>query len=167
MDEVHDSIKTFKGAKRRFKEKVIGDVITIDDYAHHPSEIKVTLEAVRQKYPDKELVAVFLENTFSRTEMLYREFADALNVADKAYVTDIFSDRETKEEYPNVSPMLIVNRLNNGEHLKVSSIEELVDINNTNCILPLLNHKNAVIVFMGCKEVYDLKEKLEKKLLEG
>ena len=99
--------------------------------------------------------------------MLYREFADALNVADKAYVTDIFSDRETKEEYPNVSPMLIVNRLNNGEHLKVSSIEELVDINNTNCILPLLNHKNAVIVFMGCKEVYDLKEKLEKKLLEG
>lgn len=167
MDEVHDSIKTFKGAKRRFKEKVIGDVITIDDYAHHPTEIKVTLEAVRQKYPDKELVAVFLENTFSRTEMLYREFADALNVADKAYVTDIFSDRETKEEYPNVSPMLIVNRLNNGEHLKVSSIEELVDINNTNCILPLLNHKNAVIVFMGCKEVYDLKEKLEKKLLEG
>ena len=166
MEEVGDSIKLFKGAKRRFKENIINDVITIDDYAHHPTEIKVTLEAVRQKYPNKELVAVFLENTFSRTELLYREFADALNIADKAYVTDIFSDRETKEEYPNVSPMLIVNRLNNGVHLKINNINELIDINNTKCIEPLLEHKDAVIVFMGCKEVYDLKEKLERVLEE-
>jgi len=166
MNEVHDSIKSFKGAKRRFKENVIKDVITIDDYAHHPTEIKVTLEAVRQKYPNKEIVAVFLENTFSRTALLYKEFADALNLADKAYVTDIFSDRETKEEYPDVSPMLIVDRLNNGEHLKIDSINELIDINNTKCIEPLLSHSKAVIVFMGCKEVYDLKEKLEKVLGE-
>lgn len=167
MDEVHDAIKTFKGAKRRFKENVIGDVITIDDYAHHPTEIKVTLEAVKQKYPNKELVAVFLENTFSRTETLYREFADALNIADKAYVTDIFSDRETTEEYPNVSPMLIVNRLKNGEHLKIGTVDTLINIEDTKCIEPLLNHKNSVIVFMGCKEVYDLKEKLEKRLKEN
>ena len=164
MDEVNDSIKSFKGAKRRFKENVIGSVITIDDYAHHPTEIKVTLEAVRQKYKDKELVAVFLENTFSRTERFYKEYADALNVADKAYVTDIFSDRETQEEYPGVSPMLIVDRLKNGEHLKVGSIKSLIDINDTKCIEPLLSHKDSVIVFMGCKEVYDLKEKLEKVL---
>lgn len=164
MDDVNDSIKSFKGAKRRFKENVIGNVITIDDYAHHPTEIKVTLEAVRQKYKDKELVAVFLENTFSRTERFYKEYADALNVADKAYVTDIFSDRETQEEYPGVSPMLIVDRLKNGEHLKVGSIKSLIDINDTKCIEPLLSHKDSVIVFMGCKEVYDLKEKLEKVL---
>lgn len=166
MNEVHDSIKLFKGAKRRFKEKLIGDVITIDDYAHHPTEIKVTLEAVKQKYPKKELVVVFLENTFSRTEKFYKEFANALNIADKAYVTDIFSDREKQEEFPGVSPMLIVNELNNGEHLKIGSVKELIDINNTSIIEPLLNHKDSVIVFMGCKEVYDLKEKLEKRLLE-
>ena len=166
IDEVHDSIKSFKGAKRRFKEKFIGDVITIDDYAHHPTEIKVTLEAVRQKYPEKELIAVFLENTFSRTEALYKDYADALNVADKAYVTDIFSDRETQEEYPNVTPMLIVNELRNGEHLKIGGIDKLIDSNYTECINPLLKHKNAVIVFMGCKEVYDIKEKLEKRLGE-
>lgn len=164
MDEVHDSIKSFKGAKRRFKENTIGDVITIDDYAHHPTEIKATLLAARQKYPNKELVAVFLENTFSRTQRFYKEYADALNVADKAYVTDIFSDRETREEYVGVSPMLIVDRLNNGEHLKVGSIKSLIDINDTKCIEPLLAHKDSVIIFMGCKEVYDLKEKLEKVL---
>lgn len=165
-NDVMEAIKTFKGARRRFKENKIGNVVTIDDYAHHPTEIKVTLEAVRQKYKDKEVVAVFLENTFSRTKEFYKEYATALNIADKAYVTDIFSDRETKEEYPGVSPMLIVDRLNNGEHLKVGSIENLIDINNTECIKPLLNHKDAVIVFMGCKEVYDLKEKLEKVLEE-
>ena len=164
MDSVSDSIKTFKGARRRFAENKIGNVITIDDYAHHPTEIKVTLEAVKQKYKDKEIVAVFLENTFSRTKQFYKEYADALNVANKAYITDIFSDRETQEEYEGVSPMLIVNLLNNGEHLKVGSIENLIDINNTKCIEPLLKHDNAVIVFMGCKEVYDLKEKLERVL---
>ena len=166
IEDVHDSIKTFKGAKRRFKEKVIGDIITIDDYAHHPTEIKVTLEAVRQKYPDKELVAVFLENTFSRTERLYKDYATALSVADKAYVTDIFSDRETQEEYPNSTPMLIVNLLKNGEHLVVGSKDNLINNDYTECIEPLLKHKNAVIIFMGCKEVYDLKNKLEKRLLE-
>ena len=51
--------------------------------------------------------------------------------------------------------MLIIDRLNNGEHLKVGSIENLIDINNTECINPLINHKDAVIVFMRCKEVYD------------
>ncbi len=164
IKEVHESIKTFKGAKRRFKENKIGNIITIDDYAHHPTEIKVTLEAIRQKYPDKELVAVFLENTFSRTKQFYKEYADALNIADKAYVTDIFSDRETQEEYPTITPMLIVDRLKNGEHLKIGNIERLIDINDIECINPLLRHKDAVIVFMGCKEVYDLKEKLEKVL---
>ncbi|HOO68132.1 MAG TPA: UDP-N-acetylmuramate--L-alanine ligase [Bacilli bacterium] len=166
MEEVHDSIKTFRGAKRRFSEKVIGDIITIDDYAHHPTEVKVTLEAIKQKYPDKELVVVFLENTFSRTQKLYKDFANALNVADKAYVTDIFSDREKQEDFKDVSPMLIVNELRNGEYLKIGSVDKLIDINDIECIEPLLKHKDAVIVFMGCKEVYDLKEKLEKRLLE-
>ena len=92
--------------------------------------------------------------------------ANALNLADKAYVTDIFSDRETQEEYEGVTPMLIVDRLNNGEHLKVGSIQNLIDPNYTSCINPLLRHKDSVIMFMGCKEVYDLKEKLEK-VLEG
>lgn len=166
MYEVFTALKSFKGAKRRFKEKKIGNVITIDDYAHHPTEIKVTIEAARQKYPNKEIVAVFLENTFSRTKALYKDYANALNLADKAYVTDIFSDRETKEEYPGVSPMLIVDRLNNGEHLVVGDIKNLINIEYTDCIKPLLRHKDSVIIFMGCKEVYDLKEKLEKVLEE-
>lgn len=164
MKEVCESIKTFKGAKRRFKEKVIGSVVTIDDYAHHPTEIKVTLEAVRQKYPNKKLIAVFLENTFSRTKAFYKDYAKALSIADKAYITDIFSDREIQADFPGVSPMLIINEMENGEYLKVNSVEELIDANNLSSIEPLVQYNDAVIVFMGCKEVYDLKEKLEKRL---
>lgn len=163
LDLVSKYLKTFKGAKRRFKERVMGDLITIDDYAHHPTEVRVTIESARQKYPNKEIVAVFFENTYSRTAKLYKDFADALNKADKAYVTDILSDREKQEEYPGVTPKLIVDLLNNGEHLKINGIEKLVDKNDFDCIEPLLKHKDAVIIFMGCKEVYYLKEKLENK----
>ena len=62
--------------------------------------------------------------------------------------------------------MLIVNEMKNAEHLKIGNVDRLIDINDTSCIEPLLQHKNSVIVFMGCKEVYDIKEKLEKRLLE-
>lgn len=164
LDEVKEEIKTFKNLKRRFATKEIGNVITIDDYAHHPTEVKVTLEAARERYKDKELVAVFLDNTYSRTSTMYKDFANALNVADKAYVTDIFSDRETIDEYPNTTPMLIVNAANNTEWLHIGSKENLINEDYTDCIKPLLKHKNAVIVFMGCKEVYYVKNKLEKVL---
>lgn len=166
LNDIKKYLNTFKGAKRRFTENAIGNIVTIDDYAHHPTEVKVTIESARQKYPNKEIVAVFFENTFSRTQRLYKDFAEVLNKADKAYVTDIFSDREKQEEFPGVSPMLIVNLLNNGEHLKIGTINELVDDNNYEYIKPLLKHDNSVILFMGCKEVYYIKEKLEKYLKE-
>ncbi|MDD4282789.1 MAG: Mur ligase family protein, partial [Bacilli bacterium] len=56
--DVFKYLKTFQGARRRFKEKVIGDIVTIDDYAHHPTEVKVTIKGARQKYPNKEIVAI-------------------------------------------------------------------------------------------------------------
>lgn len=81
--EVSKNLKTFKGAKRRFKEKVIGDIVTIDDYAHHPTEVKVTIKGARQKYPDKEIVAILKTHTLSRTKEMANEFAEALKLADK------------------------------------------------------------------------------------
>ncbi len=167
LEDIKTHISTFKGAKRRFSENEIGNIITIDDYAHHPTEVRVTIESARQKYPDREIVAVFFENTYSRTKRLYKDFADSLNKADKAYVTDIFSDREKQEEFPDVSPMLIVNLLKNGEHLVIGNMVNLVSTKNYECIKPLLKHENSVILFMGCKEVYYLKEKLEDYLKGG
>ncbi|MFA5459035.1 MAG: UDP-N-acetylmuramate--L-alanine ligase [Bacilli bacterium] len=150
--EVSKQLKCFPGAKRRFKEKKIKDIVTIDDYAHHPTEIKVMIDAVRQKYPKREIVAVFKPNTYTRTKALATDFINALNLADKAYVTDIFCDREKKEDYPHITSSLIIDRLKNGDYISDDSVNKL------------LKHKKAVILFMSCKNIYTLREKYEALL---
>lgn len=147
-EDISKYIHTFKGAKRRFKEKTIGNIVTIDDYAHHPTEVAVTIKGARQKYPDKEIVAVLMIHTYSRAHEFERQFADALNLADKAYVTDVYMDRKEDCEPYNVNNLIKL--LNNGEHISLDEIDKL------------LKHKNAVILFMSSKEIYVLQNAYEK-----
>lgn len=149
--EVSKYLKTFKGAKRRFKENVIGDIVTIDDYAHHPTEVKVTIKGARQKYPDKEIVAILKTHTLSRTKEFADEFADALNLADKAYVMDVGVDRY-EEGYDDVTCQVIIDKLNNGEYMSLDLVDKL------------LEHKNAVMIFMSSKDIYVLQKLYEEKL---
>ena len=151
--EVAKNLKTFKGAERRFKETIVGNNVLIDDYAHHPTEVKVTIKAARQKYPDKKIIAVFKAHTFSRVEEFAEEFASALNLADKAYVMDINYDREKPEDYPDVTPYTIIDKLDNGDYIEQGMANKL------------LEYDNAVILFMSSKEIYLLEEEY-KKLLE-
>lgn len=149
-DDICKYLKTFKNAKRRFAESVVLDNIVIDDYAHHPTEIKVTLEAIRQKYNNRELVVLFKPNTYSRTAVFPREFANALNIADKAYLTEIDCNRENANDYPGISSKIILDKLKNGEMISEDTIDKL------------LVHKNAVICFMSCASIAHLKESFEK-----
>lgn len=151
-DDIHDELDNFENAKRRFKETVFGDVVTIDDYAHHPTELKVTLLSARQKYPDKELVAVFMPNTYSRMKAFTKKFIDVLNMADKAYVTPIKCDRENASDYDNITSDVIIQGLKNGYLITEDTINQL------------LKHKNAVICFMSCASIYTLKDKFEALL---
>jgi UDP-N-acetylmuramate--alanine ligase len=152
--KVKEYIQTFRGAKRRFKEKVFGDIITIDDYAHHSTEIRVTIESARQKYPDKEIVAIYLPNTYSRTKLFYEEEAAALNKADKIYVMDIKADREKQEDYQGVTSDLIINLLHNGEKISIEEVNKL------------LQHKNSVLIFMSCTSIYHIQNEYERLLTE-
>ena len=151
--EVSKNLKTFKGAKRRFKEKVIGDIVTIDDYAHHPTEVKVTIKGARQKYPDKEIVAILKTHTLSRTKEMVNEFAEALKLADKAYIMDVGVDRE-EVGYDDVTYKIIQEKVPGCEYMSLALVDKL------------LKHKNAVMIFMSSKDIYVLQEKYEK-LLEG
>jgi len=151
--EVAKFLKTFKGAKRRFKENVIDDIVTIDDYAHHPTEVKVTIKGARQKYPDKEIVAILKTHTLSRTKEMAQEFADALNLADKAYVMDVGVDRE-EIGYDDVTCDVILEKLDNGEYMSLDLVDKL------------LEHKNAVMIFMSSKDIYVLQGKYEELLKE-
>lgn len=151
--EVANALKTFKGAERRFKEEVVGNNVIIDDYAHHPAEVKVTIKAARQKYPDKKVIAIFKPHTFSRVEEFADAFANSLNLADKAYVMDINYDREDPEDYKGVTPYTIIDKLNNGDYIERGMADKLLEFD------------NAVILFMSSKEIYFLEDEY-KKLLE-
>jgi UDP-N-acetylmuramate--alanine ligase len=89
------ALATFEGVQRRFTVLgTVGAVTFVDDYAHHPSEIRATLAAARQRFPDHRLVAVFQPHTYSRTRALGAEMARALAAADLVLVTGIYAARE-------------------------------------------------------------------------
>lgn len=139
--EVAKYLKTFTGANRRFSETVINDTIVIDDYAHHPSEVKATIKAAKQKYPNKKIVTVFQPHTFSRTEEFYEDLAKVLNNSDYSYILDIYPAREKGEDYPNITSKLIIDLLNNGDSINNETWDKLKE------------HKNSVVIFMSPKEI--------------
>ena len=94
FDCIARGLAAFGGTKRRFEVKgQFNGVTVVDDYAHHPTEIKATLTAAK-KYPHKHLWCVFQPHTYSRTRALLHEFADALSLAENVILTDIYAARE-------------------------------------------------------------------------
>ena len=140
-DEIQNALKTFKNAERRFDITKFGKTIIIDDYAHHPTEIKATLYAVEQKYPDKRIVAVFKPNTYSRTRDFKNEFIEALSIADKVFLTEIDSNRETQQEYPGVTSNIITDEIENAEIISEETIDKLS------------NEIDSVVCFMSCAHI--------------
>ncbi len=94
MEQIQAGLSAFHGTERRFEQKgSFQGVTVVDDYAHHPTEIKATLNAA-QKYPHKHLWCVFQPHTYSRTKALLHEFAEALSLAENVILTDIYAARE-------------------------------------------------------------------------
>ncbi len=94
-DAMAAGLSEFKGTDRRFQKKgEIGGVTIIDDYAHHPTEIRVTLEAAK-KLPYRQVWCVFQPHTYTRTKALMDDFVKALSIADKVVLADIYAARET------------------------------------------------------------------------
>jgi len=94
LDSVKTALSEFSGAKRRFEKKgILNGAMIYDDYAHHPTEIKATLSAAKEKCA-KRIVCVFQPHTYTRTKALLTEFSEAFADADKVIVTDIYAARE-------------------------------------------------------------------------
>lgn len=106
LEDIKKALAVFSGAKRRLqKTGVVGDILIYDDYGHHPNEIYATLSTVRKIFPSRRLVAVFQPHRFSRTAALYKEFAEALSFADRAFILPIYGSDEMPIE--GVSSKLI------------------------------------------------------------
>ncbi len=96
-DQMRQGLKSFAGTDRRFQKKgEIGGVTIVDDYAHHPTEIRATLQAAR-KFPARQIWCVFQPHTYTRTKALLPEFAQALALADKVVLAKIYPARETDD----------------------------------------------------------------------
>lgn len=145
---IQERLKSFKGVKRRFNEKVVGSQVIIDDYAHHPTEIKATIEAARQKYPDRQIIAVFQPHTFTRTQSFLNEFAESLKKADQVYLCEIFGS--AREKVGNLSIQDL------QEKIPGSVIIDEADPS------VLKKHMNSVLVFMGAGDIQKYQKAYEK-----
>ena len=100
-------LASFRGVERRFQRLgTIGGVDVVDDYAHHPTEIRATLAAARTAFPGRRIVAAFQPHLYSRTRDFAGDFGEALAAADSVFVADIYPARE--QPIPGVTAHLIV-----------------------------------------------------------
>lgn len=158
MGKVREALRDFKGTSRRFE--YIGEknkAILIDDYGHHPEEIKVTLKAARELYSKKNIIAVFHPHSYSRTEALLQDFAQSFDDADQVIVLDIYGS--ARENNGNVSSKDLVDLINKYNHDKakyVPAVPEVVEF------LQDKIGKNDVILCIGAGNVNEVAEKLKE-----
>ncbi|MCK4741141.1 MAG: UDP-N-acetylmuramate--L-alanine ligase [Anaerolineales bacterium] len=110
----NEALTEFHGVERRFE--ILGEakgVMVVDDYAHHPTEIRATLQAARERFPKQEVWAVFQPHTYSRIRTLLDEFAQAFVDADRVLVLDVFAAREAED--PTLSGKVIAESIDHGD----------------------------------------------------
>lgn len=106
---VRTGISAYKGAWRRMEHKGdVNGVLVVDDYGHHPTEIKATLKALKERYPHKRLVCVFQPHQYSRTHQLLNEFTHAFADADIVIIPDIYEARDTNEDKQKIDAKRLV-----------------------------------------------------------
>ena len=145
----------FSGVKRRFDIRIQqDDFVYIDDYAHHPEEIRAFLDAVKKSYPTKKITGVFQPHLYSRTRDFAREFAEALEVLDEIILLDIYPAREQPIEGITSGYLLSFIKNKNKKLLKK---EELVSYLNKN--------KPEILLTMGAGDIDKMVEIIERQVL--
>ena len=154
FDAVMSGLKKFTGTDRRFEKKgEVGGVTIIDDYAHHPQEIRATLSAAKN-YPHKRLWCVFQPHTYTRTKAFLDQFADTLSSADVVILADIYAARET--DTLGVSSRDIADRIKKlgTEVHYIPSFDEIETFILENCM------NGDLLITMGAGDIVKVGEKL-------
>ena len=155
LQEAAAALSEFPGTGRRFDELgKAGGVMVIDDYAHHPTEIRATLSAAKDRYPDRELWAVWQPHTYSRTQALFDAFAASFEKADHVIVSEVYRSREPVD--PNFSAQQVVEAMPKKNVYFIASIKDIPDF-----LLAHLKPNDVLLVFSAgdadwvSKQVYD------------
>ena len=150
QEKIKAAIKDFKGVKRRYDLHAKGKYVYIDDYAHHPEEIKATLVATKELFPEKKITVVFQPHLYSRTRDFAAEFGDSLSLADEVLLLDIYPAREMPIEGVN-SEMLLTQVVDCEKSLlkKSDLVEELT------------NPKRELLLTLGAGDIDQFVEPLK------
>ncbi|MCK5583784.1 MAG: hypothetical protein KAI33_08340, partial [Elusimicrobiales bacterium] len=126
-EQMAPALLSFSGARRRltFKASLSG-ITVMDDYAHHPTEIKALIGAVKEAYKPKRIIALFQPHRYSRTKELYKEFAKAFDMADIVYLMDIYSAGESPLK--GISSELILNAMRGINKTKVFQFKNALTV---------------------------------------
>jgi len=152
---IKESISEFMGAVRRMETKGEKEgVLVIDDYAHHPTEIQATLQAIKSFYPKRKVWCVFQPHQHSRTRILLNNFVSALLEADEVIVPKIYPVRDTAEDIASVSGEDLVNILKS----KGKASEYIPDFKDVVSYLKKNVSKNDIIITMGAGPVNQIGE---------
>lgn len=150
FDQIRDGLAGFAGVRRRFEK--IGearDVVVLDDYAHHPTEIRATLDAASQGYPDRRIVAVFQPHLYSRTRDFLDDFARSFFNTDQLVVTDIYGSREDPIE--GINGQALADRVEQFGHRAVRYVPDKTDLPDA---LLDLTRPGDVVLMLGAGDIW-------------
>ncbi len=149
FDIVARGLVAYEGVRRRFEIKGIArDVMVVDDYAHHPTEVKATLKAARQGW-ERRIIAVFQPHLYTRTRDFYAEFATAFMNSDILIVTDIFPARETA--IPGITGELVAQAAKDSGHKQVYYLPEPDHLERT---LDSIIQPNDMVITIGAGNIW-------------
>ena len=149
VEKIQESLDLYRPAERRFSEYKFSSNVVVDDYAHHPSEIKATIDSARRKYAGKQIVAIFQPHTYTRTAKFLNEFAESLLTADKVFLCPIFASVREKEKIVGIEDLQ-----------KVTPGSEIIHGEED---FDKLNFENTVFLFMGAGNINKLCHKFFEK----
>lgn len=166
FNTISNGLKQFSGVKRRFEIKgIFDDVMVVDDYAHHPTEVSATLRAIKNGW-DRRLVAVFQPHLYSRTQDLYEDFARSFLISDVLLVTDVYPARE--KPIAGVTGELITNMAKSIGHENVYWVE---DKKRLVAAMKALVEPGDLVITMGAGDIWRICDKyaamLEKEAVEA
>ena len=156
LEKIKEQLKSFRGVQRRFSYKIkTDDVVLIDDYAHHPTEIKAVAQSVREMFPNEKVLAVFQPHLFSRTKDFVDDFAESLSLFDEVLLLDIYPARELPIEGVTSSWLLDKMTLKNK---KLVSKEKLSN--------EVLKSESKIVTMLGAGDIGLLVEEVKNKIKE-
>ncbi len=153
-DELSLGLKTYQGVKRRFDYRIKNKkVIYIDDYAHHPEELKAFISSVRAIYPKQKISGIFQPHLYSRTKDFVNEFAQSLALLDELFLMDIYPARELPIE--GVDSSIIFEKV---------EIKEKYLCNKENLLSLINNRKFDILLTLGAGDIDQFVPQIEKLL---